>query len=708
MKNFYPGCILLIGCICIAAVPSIAADIEANASESTNGRENIHAIEEVLITGLPFEQGKTESALPIHVLAGDALRENAATTLGDTLAQQPGLRSASFGSGVGRPVIRGQGSTRVRVLQNGTGTLDVSAVSPDHGNAVEPLIARQIEVIRGPATLLYGSGAIGGVVNVVDNRIPQAAGENELVAEYRHNSVNHGDVVVSTLDHYYNNFAWHVDFTLRDSNDTSIPGFAAVEEPHEEDEEHEEEEHEEENTWGYIGNSQQESSEFAAGLAWINEASRLGFSISHLENNYGIPPGVHEHHDEEEGEEEHEEEAEDIRLDLEQDRFEFEAGLENIGFIQGLDFQGNYTDYQHQELTAHEAGTLFSKQGFELRSSAQLATRNKSVIGLQLQKTEFDNVGEEAYLPATEQQAVGLFGLYNVEMERWIIETGFRVERDRLGPENSAASACENTSTSWSGSASGIYALGDDSQFVMSWTHSERAPAMEELYSNIDAQTCSILSEPIAHFATGLIEVGNPALRNETSGNVELSLRKNAGDIRGEFTLFQNSVKDYIYLQIVEGEEQSSAYFSQADATFFGVEASLTLPLLKWRASHVDFSLNADYVEATFDHADASTRYLPRIPPARVSMELAWWSEALHIKLRVAENMRQDKLAVGESITSSYTRVDMFSEYHWGQSAIFLKLNNLLDEEMRDHTSYIKDAVPEPGRGIEVGTRIYF
>lgn len=675
-------------CLLVCAGYSFAFNAHAD-------EKNIHAIEEVLITGLPLQQTATESALPLHVLAGDALRENANATLGDTLAQLPGLRSASFGGGVGRPVIRGQSSTRVRVLQNGTATADVSAVSPDHANAIEPLLASQIEVIRGPATLLYGSGAIGGVVNVVDKRIPKTLEKNESIIEYRHNTVNHANVLVATTDQSQHNLAWHLDFSLRESEDVSIPGFSAVDPEAEE------------NTFGYVANSDQQGSNIAGGFSWIEESARFGLSLSNLQNNYGIPPGVHEHEHEEgeEGEEEEEEHAEDIRLELEQQRLEFDGEFARSGWVEKLSLQGSYTDYQHAELAEHEEeSTLFYREGYELRMNAHLRGSNKTVVGVQLQGNDFHSVGEEAYLPAVEQQAAGLFALYNLERDAWILESGLRVEYDEL-----ATSACEHTATNWSASIAGIYAWQDDRQWVLAYTHSARAPAMEELYSNIDATTCEVQAELRAHFATGLIEMGNPDLRDESSGNLELSFRKNAGDLRGELTFFYNQVSDYIFLDIEDNlTENATAIYEQQDASFSGLEASLTFPLFKWQDSHLDVSFAGDLVNAKFDDVEIGSAYLPRIPPARASVELAWWSQAAHLSLRLAENMKQDKLANGETLTPAYTLLELFAEYHWSNASVFLKLNNALDEEIRNHNSQIKDFVPEAGRGIEVGTRIYF
>ena len=303
-------------------------------------------MEHVLVS-VPIHKKVSETALPVTVLSGEDLRRVVASSLGETLGDQPGITNSSFGPGVGRPVIRGQAGPRTLNLQNGIAAADVSSLSPDHAVSIEPMLAESVEVLRGPATLLYGGGAIGGVINVIDNRIPRAPIEGvEGALEYRYDDVNEMDTFVGKLEAGFGDFAFHLSGTTRDFDDMDIPGLAideaALEEQeellggHEEGEEHEEEELE--NSDGFIANTDGDADVFTIGASYqLGERGFFGFSYNSFETNYGIPPGAHEHgHEEEhegeehEGEEHEEEEEENIRIDLEQDRYDAQLHLHDL------------------------------------------------------------------------------------------------------------------------------------------------------------------------------------------------------------------------------------------------------------------------------------------------------------------------------------------------------------------------------------------
>ncbi len=702
-------------------------------AEAQTGRPGVHAEEEVIVTSVPLATGEHDTALPVNVLSGRALRENASSTLGETLNQQMGVTSSSFGTGVGKPVIRGQSSNRVRVLQDGTGAMDASAVSPDHANAVEPLIATQVEVIRGPATLLYGNGAIGGVVNVIDNRIPETLPEQIRAGiELRHNTVNHGDTAVAVVDGAGGSFAWHIDGSWRDTSDMSIPG-VAMRESHEEHDEEEEEEHEEHeepvNAYGFIPNSDQQSSSVTLGGSWIGDGAFLGFSVNQLENDYGLPPGVHVHHHEEKhGEEEgeeHEEEAhiesEDIRLEMEQTRYDLKGGLDLGGFWERFDLRLSYTDYQHKEIenivyedsdAESEVGTTFSNKGMEGRATLKHATVNgwRGVIGTQIIDRTFSARGEEAFIPEADIQSAALFAVESLTLGDWVHEFGLRAERQTTEPAN-----CETRSNTWAASASSLWNFRDDTNIMLALNRSERAPTVEELFSNASLDTCQPATDPeswVQHFATGLYEIGEPLLDNEQSTNLEIGLRKYAGDTRMEINVYHNQINDYIFLANTgeEFEETEIAIYSQRDATFSGAEAELTVPVFANTSGHLDLTFFTDFVRARFD--DGSNKNIPRIPPVRAGMQLAWLNENWTAKLRATDVAEQDDTAEHESPTDGYTLLNLYMDYTipagvTGENtfSLFVKGNNLLDEEIRNHTSFIKDYAPEPGRGFEIGLR---
>ncbi|MCB1843190.1 MAG: TonB-dependent receptor plug domain-containing protein, partial [Halioglobus sp.] len=292
-------------------------------------------LEHVLVS-VPLHKKQAETALPVTVLNREELLRRGAPSIGETLGDKPGIANASFGPGVGRPVIRGQQGPRAITLQNGTASADVSSLSPDHSVTVEPLLANSIEVLRGPSTLLYGGGAIGGVVNVIDNRIPRAPIDGiEGALEYRYDDAPGLDSGVFRLEGGNGSAAFHLSGTTRETGNLEIPGLAIDEaalEAQEEllgghDEEHGEEEDAVENSDGFIANSDSELDVITAGVSYhLGEEGFAGFSVSHLESQYGIPPGAHGHHHEEEHEdEEHDEEEEGeetIRLDVEQTRYD--------------------------------------------------------------------------------------------------------------------------------------------------------------------------------------------------------------------------------------------------------------------------------------------------------------------------------------------------------------------------------------------------
>jgi len=353
-------------------------------------------LEHVLIS-VPIHKKTAETALPVSLLTGEELRRRAAATLGETLGDKPGIANSSFGPGVGRPVIRGQQGPRAVTLQNGTASADVSGLSPDHGVAVDSLLADGIEVLRGPSTLLYGGGAIGGVVNVVDNRIPRSPVDGfEGALEYRYDDATDTDGGVFRLESGNGAFVFHLSGTAREFEKLDIPGLAIDEaalerqeellggEHEEEEEEHEEEELE--NTDGFVANADGDADTLTGGFSYhFGERGFFGFAVSSLETEYGIPPGAHGHHEEEEGEEhgedeqeedeheeeeheeeEHGEEEEIVRIDLRQTRYD--AQLHWHDFPAGIDVLRaflTYTDSAHEELEREEVGTRYDRDTWE-------------------------------------------------------------------------------------------------------------------------------------------------------------------------------------------------------------------------------------------------------------------------------------------------------------------------------------------------------
>lgn len=698
--------------------------------------ENLHYDEEITVQSVPFDNPTAETALPVSVLSGERLDKVTTSTLGDTLKGQLGVHNSSFGPGVGLPVIRGQSGTRVQVLQNNVNTGDVSTLSPDHNNGIEPILAERIEVIRGPSTLLYGNGAIGGVVNVIDGRIPESSfEETQFVLEQSHTTNDEENKTVFKLNHSFGNFNVHLDGFTRDNDNVEIDGFAideaAVEareelfgheEGHDEEEDHDEEEeghHEEElvNSNGFIDNSEAEAEGGTFGFSFSNDAGFIGFSASFLENEYGLPPGSHGHHDEEghdeeeEGHDEEEEGQEFVRLDVDQTRYDFRAGLNfEQGFVRQLRADISYTDYEHDELEIEASGevmpgTKFENSGIESRFILSHAPIGgfTGVIGLQYTDTEFEAAGEEAFIPKTDESGLALFVVERLEYEKSTWEFGARLERTELEP-----SSCDESETSASFSVSGIFDINEESNVIVGVSRSERSPTTEERYSNIDLASCGALDEDdqVLHASTGLFEVGDPGLDTETSVNLEVGYRKFAGPWTVEANAYYNEISDYIYLELVEEEH---ANYVAEDASFYGVEGKLSIPLFERNGDSTVLTFQGDYVRAEFD----DTGDVPRIPPARVGVHLAHFADRWTFDIGVTHAFEQDDTGEFETETDSYTDLEIYADYHWplGDSAelkLFARGTNLLDEEIRNHSSFLKNFSPEAGRGVRVGLRLTY
>lgn len=733
------------------ALVSVAISSSARSQEDSSGTVDARGnhledrMVELVVTA-PFQASEAQTALPIGVLSGEALREKVTNSLGDTLKNEIGMANSSFGTGVGQPIIRGQTGNRVSILQNGIGLTDAANVSPDHANGTEALLADRIEVIRGPSTLLYGSGAVGGVVNVIDNRIPSTLVEqNQFKIEQSHNGVNNENKTVMRLDASAGSFGFHLDAFTRKNDNYDINGFAIDEEAVEavdelaealfpgggDHDDHDDEEFE--NTRGFIGNSDGEARGGTAGFSFVGDRGFFGFSVSELENEYGLPPGSHSHshgHDEEHGDEDHDddhddhdddhggEEVEFVRIDMEQTRYDFKGQFNfNDSWIESIKANVGFTDYEHSEIEIfetgeREVGTRFSNEGVEARFELKRARTGDwaGVWGLQLSDTEFSAIGEEAFIPRSDINNIGIFGVERYQRDRFTAEIGFRYENNQVDP----GGACDNSENAGSVSGSILYDIDDQSNVLLSAAHSERAPSVEELFSNVSLDTCGRFADEddlVSHAATGLLEIGNSALDKEVSNNIEFGYRRHSGRFTGEFSAYRNQIEDYIFLNI-SGEEvdetRVASYLAQ-DATFTGLEAEVSVALLTSNSLNAELSFFGDVVNAEFDAGGN----VPRIPPAKLGAELRYfgdnWSAHIHAT-RVLEQNDQGPL---ELETGAYTLVSMYADYHvavagGAELTVFARGDNLLDDEIRNHASFLRNFAPEAGRGVTLGLRFEY
>ncbi|MGZ8192796.1 MAG: TonB-dependent receptor, partial [Methylobacter sp.] len=428
-------------------------------------------LEEVVVISTGLNQSTSELTRPMTVLTEDELQMKTGHSIGETLKNELGITSQSFGPGVGTPVIRGQAGPRVRVLNNGIGSNDASAISPDHATSVEPLLAERIEVLRGPATLLYGSGAIGGVVNIIDNRIPGTM-PDKLVGgalEQRFDSTSDETSTTMKLEGGQGNIAYHLDGFYRHRNNLDIggsgidtaavsitdPTLDIVDNPN-----------------GFLNNTGAEATSGSAGASWIGEPGFAGASINHLENNYGIAPdGTGE---------------ETVRIALRQDKYDFKSELNNpFRFAKSLRTRLGYTDYQHTEIANGEPGAFFTNRSYEgrLELTHQDLGPLRGMVGFQAIASDFnalEKLTRDAIVPHSQINSYGVFAVESFDLGAVTYQFGIRVEHSDIKPEGMNNLSC----TPVSASASALWKLDNRNSLNLAVTRSSRAPQVQELLVN--------------------------------------------------------------------------------------------------------------------------------------------------------------------------------------------------------------------------------
>jgi iron complex outermembrane receptor protein len=643
----------------------------ANASEPE--------LQEVLVTAAALRKSPLEVAQPTAVLAGDELRRQIATSIGETLSQELGISSSYYGPIASRPVIRGLGGFRVQILDDGISSLDVSSLSPDHAVSLESVVSQQIEIIKGPAALLYGSGAAGGLVNIVSNRIPgELAREPISVAgELRGDTAIDERTAAFGLDGASSRFGFHADYFSRETDDVQIPGFAQSRALREQIiagggvpsdvRDHVE------NTWS-------DTSGGAVGASYLGEQGFGGVSWSRYDTEYGIP-----------GEQE-------AFIDMKQDRYDAKAQWSPAGSaIDAIRFRGAYNDYTHTEFEAPgEPGTIFNQKAYEARLTIDHhfgETWNGSV-GVQYLDVDFEAIGDEAFVPQSTTRATSVFGFEERKLGQWTLELGARAENQRIDPD-SATGLPDFDETAISVSVGTVWNFASDHGLALNVTRTERNPQAVELYANGP------------HIAVQRFEVGDPDLDKEGAITADLSLRHTGGGLEWILSGFYNDYTDFIFGNPTGDVEDDLPVYNyvQEDATLRGLEAAVTIPLFENDASHLDLRLAADYVRGKLkDGGD-----LPQIPPLRFGAGLHYDRDRWHAGMQASYYDEQNKIAVNELPTDNYTMVDADVSYRMplakGELFVFLRGTNLLDEEARQHASSLKDSAPLPGRSLHAGLR---
>jgi iron complex outermembrane receptor protein len=666
--------------------------------------------ESIVVSAVPDARALSEVAQPVSVLAGEELSLRSTGTLGETLSSQPGVSSTYFGPGASRPVIRGLGGDRIRVLEDGVGAGDASGTSPDHAVSLSPLSATSLEVVRGPATLLYGSSAVGGVVNALDDRIPDAASHTLVsgVAEVLGGTVSGEKGGGVSLKAGRGPLVVHGGFDRRVASDLDIPGFAesSALRAEEEAEEEEGEAHEEE-AFGTLPNSATQSTNGTLGTSVVGRKGFLGVAVTGFDTLYGVPGGHGHGHEEEEaehaGEEDHEGEEEEgpVRVDLRQRRADLRGAIsEAFGPFRGAKLRLGVTDYEHQELEGEEVGTLFRNDSWEGRLELHHKPLGalRGTFGVQVASRDFEAIGAEAFVPPTETRSFALFAFEEIGTGALRGQLGARFERQDVKALGDAR--MERDFTGVSGSAGLVYRGGGGFGATLALALSQKHPNAEELFSNGP------------HIATRAFEVGDPDLGKEKSLGVDLALSKRAGPVTGQLAFFLNQFDDYIYEQLT-GEEEDGLQvvrYVQRDAVFHGFEASAAIELFHAEPRHLDLELQADYVRARLrGEADDP---LPRIPPFRYGATLHYQDTRLDGRVGVVGVAEQDRVAAFERPTDGHAFVNASLAYRFflGQTILQLRLQgtNLTDTEGRNHVSFLKDLVPLPGRDVRASLRLLF
>lgn len=672
-------------------------------------------LEHVVVTALPFQRSQTDIAVATAVLGGRQLTLRRQGTLGETLAGELGMSSTAFGPGAGRPIIRGLGGDRIRLLENGLGTMDASVVSPDHAVSVEPFLVDRIEVVRGPASLLYGSSAVGGVVNVISHRIEREVPERRVsgTTELRLGSganerESGGWVDVALTQTSDRALILHLDGFRRTAGDLEIPGFAESAARRAEEIEEAEEAGLEapEEIAGFIPNTTVEAKGGAVGLSWVSPTLRVGVVRSGFATRYGVPAGAHAHHGPEELSEEEpktayaeaEHEEEDVRIDLRQRRWDLQGDWSGgKGLITGLRFKWGQADYRHVELEGEDVGTTFRNEGHEFRLEALHAPLAglQGAWGAQASRSDFTAEGAEAFLPpaVTEQRALFLFEEY--QAGPFTAQAGVRFENQRVRNEETKATRRDEA---LSASAGVIWTLSPENSLALSLTRTERAPNAQELFADG------------AHAGTQTYDIGDPDLGAEISNGIELSLRRREGFVTGVASVYLNRFQGYID-EVATGDERDALpvyRFTQTKAEFRGAELEAIFHLHEGQRHRLDLRLAGDLTRAEGQGGAP----LPRIPAAKALAGLDWSAGALAAGASLQRVARQGRVTERETPTPGYDWIEAYAMYRADIGSttldLFVSGRNLANEEARVHTSFLKDVAPRVGRSWTAGLRVAF
>ncbi len=679
------------------------ADIDHSAASDTY---HAQPDTQIVITA-PLRTARIDSLSGVAVLTAQDLTAALRPSLGDTLARLPGVSSTSFGPTAARPVLRGLQGERVRVLTNGIGSIDVSNTSADHAPVVNPLLAERIEVLRGPQSLIYGSAAIGGVVNVVDGRIPNSVPDEPVhvsaLIGYATGAQERNGSVSADL-RLGGGWVAHADGSYLKTDDMRIGGYALTPQLRAQALESAAFTPDEAGEIDFIRNAAERGTlrntaartwSAAAGIAYMNDGGTIGVAYSHFDSLYGVPirlatlPGQSE---------------EAPRLQQRQDRIDARAEVRpGSGPLEQIAFRFGFADYVHAEIEPDgEVGTTFFNKGMEGRLELRQTKSGawSGISGAQFVLRDFNVEGEEAFLPRNSTAQFGLFTMQQVDAGRLRIEAGARWEHSSLEAKPAADQdqffSGRRVYDAWSGALGASFALAPEWRLGVNLSRTERAPAAEELFANGP------------HAGTSAFEIGDVNLRKESAWSVEGILRGKGPGYSFELSAYHSWFGNFIFERQTGGVEDGLPVFqiNQADARLYGFEAEAKVTLARFGRWTLEADGLADLVRATISGAGPA----PRIPPLRMlgGMELS--SSQFNIRGEVEHVTAQTRVAQFETATPAYTMVNAEIGWRpWGRErplSLVLSANNLFDVEARRHASFAKDYAPLAGRDIRLTARI--
>ncbi len=686
--------------ITVASILTIALAAPALAQSTGDHHE---VANDIVVTAI-IARNQADILSGTSIVSGEELQRELRPTIGETLARQAGVSATSFGPNASRPVLRGFQGERVRVLSDGIGSFDVSNTSVDHAVVINPLTADRIEVLRGPAALLFGSSAIGGVVNVIDSRIPRRITDENVhidgIATYGSAADERSGGARVDLP-LSNRIILHFDGSYNKTDDLEIGGavlsrdqraaaiasgdpdaIAAA------------------NLRNRLPNSAARTWDVAGGFAVIADGGSLGASLSRYDSLYGVPvryateaiaPG--------------EEGPEEVRLDVKQTRLDIRGEVNpSAGFLDAIRFRGGYADYRHNEVEdTGEIATTFRNEGFEGRLELVQRERNgwKGAIGAQLLLRELDIVGEEKFLPRSDTQQFGVFTVQSFDLGKARAEIGGRIERSELSEaadETLGNPEIGRRFTAYSASAGANYEFASGWRTGINASYTQRAPSAEELFSNGP------------HAGTQAFEIGNPAFRKEVSTGLEATLRGKSEGYSLSASVYYSWFKRFIFETPTGDVEDGLPVFQflQAPARYYGAEIEASVRVAQLGAFAINLDGVGDYTRARIKRGGP----VPRIPALRLLGGIEAQSDTLTFRGEVEWVDDQDRVAAFETPTDGYTMVNAAIAFkpfgEDGAVALNLSANNIFDVTARRHASFLKDFAPLAGRDIRIGARIAF